>query len=52
MHKRHAASKEYGLTRCGYECTDAEYTKMRGRKAALVNCVRCLKNIEMEVRRG
>ena len=42
MKKKHAASEESNLTMCGYACTDAEYKKMRGRRAAYVNCKRCI----------
>ena len=47
MKKKHAASDDPNLTMCGYACTDAEYKKMCGRKAAYVNCKRCI-----EVRDG
>jgi hypothetical protein len=46
MHKRHAASKIPNITACGYECTDQEYAKMRGRKAAMITCAHCLKAAE------
>jgi len=43
MHKRHAAGGIPNTTACGYECTDQEYAKMRGRKAALITCAHCLR---------
>ena len=46
MHKRHAASKIPNITACGYECTDQEYAKMRGRKAADVDCRHCIRALE------
>ena len=42
MKKKHAASEEPDLTKCGYTCTAGEYAVMRGRRAAHVNCKRCL----------
>ncbi len=42
MHKRHAPSKEYQLTMCGYECTPAEYQAMKRRGEKAVSCKRCL----------
>ncbi len=43
MRRKHAASSVPLLTMCGYESTQGEYQKMRGRKAAYVNCVHCLR---------
>jgi len=37
------------MTVCGYECTQGEYQKMRGRKAAHVNCVHCLRALKKGV---
>ena len=42
MKKKHAASEVPHLTLCGYACTEGEYAKMRGRRAAYVNCKRCI----------
>ncbi len=52
MQKRHAASNLYNLTMCGYECTSSEYQKMRGRKAANINCAHCLRALKKGVPRG
>ena len=49
MKKRHAASALHNTTTCGYECTDNEYKKMRGRDAADVNCLRCIEVKGMEL---
>jgi hypothetical protein len=50
MKKRHAASTVVNVTTCGYECTDNEYKKMRGRDAADVNCLRCIEAKNLTLR--
>ncbi len=47
MHKRHAPSREYGLTMCGYECTPSEYDVMKRRGTKFVSCKRCLHALEL-----
>ena len=47
MHKRHAPSREYGLTMCGYECTPSEYDAMERRGTKFVSCKRCLHALEL-----
>ena len=47
MHKRHAPSREYGLTMCGYECTPMEYEAMERRGTKFVSCKRCLHALEL-----
>ena len=47
MHKRHAPSREYGLTMCGYESTPSEYNAMERRGSKFVSCERCRKALEL-----
>lgn len=46
MRKSHAPGVSSNLTACGYECTMIEYSKMRGRKAADVDCRHCIRALE------
>ena len=50
MRRKHMASSVPLLTMCGYECTQGEYAKMRGRKAANVDCRHCLRALKKVVR--
>ena len=47
MHKRHAPSREYGLTMCGYECTPSEYNNMERRGVKFISCKRCIQALEL-----
>ncbi len=47
MHKRHAPSREYGLTMCGYECTPSEFEAMLRRGSKFVSCKRCIQALDL-----
>ena len=51
MHKRHAPSREYGLTMCGYECTPSEYQNIKRRYrnwgVQFISCKRCIQALEL-----
>jgi len=47
VHKRHAPSREHGLTMCGYESTPAEYDAMERRGVKFVSCKRCIQALQL-----
>jgi len=45
MRKHHKAGKIPNTTFCGFECSGAEYARMKPRKEKEINCQHCLKKM-------